>query len=520
MADRVSLPNLNFPILPDEPSRGVENKETTIVAQMLSGGTATPGIILLDVGLNTGDTLAGAGSVAAELIRKFQETNPISKVNLLPIADGGGTASTGAIVFTGTNATEAGTYTVYIGSKDTEHKAVVAVADLDDPTDIGGTLDVAISALTRSLVTSLNTTGSVAVTAKNTGTIGDNIGIIVEGEVAGITVAITAMSGGATDPSATGLEAQLGFQTDIVMPYENGIGDLQTFLDDRFNTNNNILNGILVTGLVDTKTNIVAIGALENSQSTVIFADKPIDLDTKKGNALFETPQNIAVIQQAIRTLRLEDGADISTIITSREPLDNIGGVHMSSLPYFNTLTPLNPIPINQGWSDDEVTDLNDAGISVVGNNDARNAIITGEFLTTYKTNIQGLNDPTYKFLNNVDTATAAREYMFRSAKIDYAQARLQVGNRKFTGYKVVTEAEIISDFMKYYTALSNIPFVLFEGGEIGSTGETIADKFIDALNVIIDKINGTFTVTGILPIMGQVRGINAPFSVKLDVRR
>ena len=520
MADRIGLPTVNMPLLPDEPSRGVENKVTTIIAQMLAGGTATPGEIQLDIDLNTEDTLFGAGSDAAEMVRNFRIADQVSELNVIGVSDdGGATAASIPVVFLGT-ATAAGTYDVYVGSKETVHRARVAVQINDDETAIGDTLEAALNALTKAPSTGANAVGTVTITAKNKGPVGDNIGILIEGTVAGVGVTIGSLTPGATAPTLTGIDAQLGFQTDIVMPYELEIGDLQTFLDGRFNIVNDTLNGVLFTAITDAKAAIVAIGDLENSQSTVIWADKPVSITAKVGNALFEQAQNIAAIAAGTRALRLEDGADISSIITSREPLDNIGGVHTASLPYFNTLTALEPIPVNQGWSQAEVADLNDAGISVIGNNDARNAIILGAVLTTYKTNIQGLDDPTWKYLNYVDTATASREFMFKSVKADYAQARLQIGNRKITGYKIATEQGIIADFMSYYSALSSAPYVLLQGGEIAGSGETIADVFRDNLTVSIDTTAGSFTVTGILPIMSQTRRIDAPFSIKLDVRK
>lgn len=519
MAERIGLPNVNFPILPDEPIRGVDNKVTTIIAQMLAAGTATAGEIQLDIGINTEDTIFGAGSHAAEMVRKFREVNKISQVNVIGLDDAAGTAATRPIVFAGT-ATAAGTYDIYVGYKETVHLARIPVAIDDDETAIGDAFEAAQNALTKSMMTAANVAGTVTLTAKNKGTVSNTITIIIEGTVAGVTATIGALTDGATDPTATSLETEMQFQTDIALPYELGIADLQTFLDDRFNTNNNILNGTLFTGVIDTKANVVIIGDAENSQSTNIIADKPVALSGKVGNAFAEMPQNLAVVAAATRALRLEDNSDISDIITSREPNDNIGGVHMAGLPYFNTVLPLNVIPINQGWTAEEVADLNTAGVYVAGNNDARNGVILGELLTTYKTDGTGLDDDTYRTQNNYDTSTSARAYMFRSLKIDYAQARLQVGNRKLTGYKVATEPGIIADMMKYYASLSNAPLVLFQGGDIGGTGETVGDKFRDALTVVIDTREGSFTVSGILPIMSQTRLINAPFSIKLDVTK
>ena len=75
---------------------------------------------------------------------------------------------------------------------------------------IGGLLLAAIIADSKALVVPVNTAGSVVTTAKNAGTFGNTIGMKVEGSVGGITVAITVMSAGATDPVLTGVLDVLG----------------------------------------------------------------------------------------------------------------------------------------------------------------------------------------------------------------------------------------------------------------------------------------------------------------------
>jgi phage tail sheath gpL-like len=523
MAEEISFPYVNAPLIPAEPVRAVNPKVTTFIGQMITGGTATPGEVIEDIDNNAEDGLFVAGSQLAEMIRNFRKTNTVSQVNAIALEDNaGGTASAGIVTFTGTTATENGTIFVYAGDKDSEHKATVGVAIDDTPDDIGAALEAAITALTRTPVTAANVSGVVTLTAKNKGSVGNGMNLIIEGSVAGITIALTAFTGGATDPVITGVEDLMDeYQTDVVMPHEYGIGDMVDWLDSRFNIANKILNGTLFTGIVDTKANLVVIGDLENSQSLVIQADKPVAKTFKTGNALASQIQNNVAKIAGTRALRINDGSSLAQIMTTRTPADNIGGVHTVTLPYANTkIVTLDPIPLGEGFKGDsftgEVADLMAAGFTVMGNNLSRNAIILGEVLTMYKTNTQGLADKTYKFLNYVDTSTYAREYIFLAHKINYGQARLTDG-QSLSSHPSVSESSVKADMMESYQDLSGEEFVLLRSGVIGDTGSTVAEKFNEALKVTINLIDGEINIEGILPIYTQVRVVNSPLAITFN---
>ena len=122
--------------------------------------------------------------------------------------DGGGTAATDTVTFTGT-ATSAGTLYFLIGGDLIQ----VAVSIGDTATNVGDAYDTAVAAKQNLPITSNNVTGTVTNTAKGKGTYGNFIKVVTNpaGDVqenknpAGITVAIGNvdgfLSGGATDPS-------------------------------------------------------------------------------------------------------------------------------------------------------------------------------------------------------------------------------------------------------------------------------------------------------------------------------
>jgi phage tail sheath gpL-like len=515
MANLISEPSVSVPIVPAAPVASVAPKLTTIIGQSLAAGTATNGVLLEDINVYAADTLFGAGSVLATMVNNFAKINTVSQVDVIALEDSGtAVQSEGIFTITGT-ATASGTIDFYVGSKDRKYSIDIVATDTE--TDVGDALEAAITADTKALVTAANVAGIVTLTAKNGGTIGDTIGLMYEGSAAGISVAITAMTGGANDPSMTGIADLLVKRTDIVMPYEYDISTFQTLLQSRFNVDNDILDGRLFTAVSDTKTALVVIGDAENDQSLVIFPDKPVNTTTKKGTAIFEMLYNMSSQFAAVRSLRLESDPAyaITDWVTTTQPRDQKSGPHTNSLPYHNTLLLLPVIPTGQGWTTSEVADLKDAGFAIIGNNKANNAVICGSILTTYKTNIAGQDDDSYKYLNYVDTATAAREYIFNSLKIDYAQSRLTNGTA-VPGYDYKDANAVAADMKRYHETLSGVGYALLQEGTLPD-GRIVIDVFEDNLTVEVNVRTGNIDIYAPLFIVTQVRSIFAPLQITFN---
>jgi phage tail sheath gpL-like len=520
MAQNIHEPNVSVSSTPTGAPIPVAPKVTTFIGQMTSSGTATAGAVVFDVDVNTEDTLFGADSMIATAIRNFRKYNQVSTINAIPLDDAGAAvAATGNVTFTSGPASAASSIDVYTGS--TDRKYTLDISATDDVTAIGDALVAAITADTQALVSAVNTGGDVALTAVNKGTVGNEIGIRVDGTIAGVSTAITAMSSGATDPAMTGIADLITFKTDIVMPYEYGITTFETLLENRYNFNNVAEDGRLFTAITDTKANLVTVLAAENARTLVLFCDKPVAKAAKTGSAIFEMPLNKSAQFAGVRTFRLEDGTSITSFVATTASKDQRGGVQTSSLPYHNTpLSSLGVIPTGEGFTDDEKADLQDDGGTVMGNNRANNTIIVGRVSTTYKTNAQGLADVTYKFLNYVDEDTACREYILNNLSLDYAQARLSAG-QAVSGRGIATVGGVKADMVKYYTALSSGDFVLLQGGVIQTEGinkgRTVGEVFKENLTVTFDLENGIINIEGILPLMSQVRDISTVLQISFD---
>lgn len=507
----VIQPRTSVSIVPASVSVDNAAQKILVVGQKLSAGTAASGALVQNIGSDGAENaLFGAGSVLAAMIRSIRKLNKATWVDAIALDDAGaGVAAAGNITVTGT-ATAAGTLTVTVGSE-LNHKYSVAVASGDTATIVGANIEAAILADSKVPVTASDSLGAVTITARNTGTIGNDIGISVSGTVAGLSHTVTAMSGGATDPALAGVFSVVGnnrYQT-IVWPYASATSEVRTFLDARWNVDNRVLDGVAVTAKHDSLSNhLTSLGAL-NSQSLVVLADKTTSETSYKGAAQFELSAVKAAQFAAVRGLRLTDGASIGRfVIATNGPLDSFGGPALASKPYFNTLMPDLPlIAVGRGWTDTEIEQLFDAGGSVIGVNSAGNASILGEMVTTYKNDSAGNPDISFKFLNYVDTASGAREYFFSNLKARFAQSRLTTGD-VLKGRDMANDLVIKAYCEKLYQDLSGSEYVLLQAGE------DALKFFKDNLDVALDMANGRATIQMTAPLVTQLREIVASLKI------
>jgi len=509
----ISQPNVTLNLLPAVTEVSASEQRVLFVGQKVPAGTAASGELVTDIENNANeDALFGENSQIASMIRAAKRLNKETRFDAIALDDAGAAVdATGTIAFVGTS-TASGVLDVYVGSEKNS-KYSIAVAIGDTATVIGAALVVAIAADTKSLVSSVNVTGTVTMTAVNGGLEGNNIGLKVLGTVAGLTHSVTAMSSGATNPTLTSLFDAVGdlrYQT-IVWPSTYDLSELTGFLDARFNVNDDVLDGVGIVSFADTFSNLKVSGDAENSESLVILGNRVVSSTSNKGGAIFELNAVIAAQFAALRSLRLTPEANIAdiTIASTQGARDSFGGPAIASLPYFNT--PFNDLPlveVGEEWTREETAGLNASGISVLGNNQARNQLISGEIVTTYKTNSAGIPDPTWKFLNLVDTGSNIREYMVNNLKARFAQSRLTIGDVQ--PLRSMANQQIIEAYVDgLYVRLSTNDFVLT------AAGEAALQAFKANRVVTIDLTQGKVSITmKAIPVV-QLRTING--SIQID---
>lgn len=509
----INEPEVTITIEPASALASNATQKVLLVGQMLAAGTATSGVLISNFPTdNSQNTLFGARSMLTNMIKAFKVVNPNSIVDILPIQDAAGTAATGVVSFTGT-ATEDGEIIVEIGSGATG-LFTLTVASGATATVIGAALVTLITANTNLPMTAANAAGVVTLTMANLGTVGNTVGIRVTGEVAGITRAITATSGGATDPTSTGIFSVVDgerYQT-VIYPDEFTLSDLTSFLDPRFNTDNDILDGVGIISKTDTRANLVTLAAALNSQSLVIMGNQPVTDTLYQGSAMFEMDDVQSAIVGGLRSIRLTEGVNIASILTGSGGLDNTGGPALSSRPYFNTpASNLTLIPIGKGFGVTDQGLLETAGVSLVGNNKARNTVILGTMVTTYKTDSAGNSDLSFKFLNFVDTASNVREFFFNNYKKEYAQSRLTTGDL-IEGRPMANEGSVRAFSNQLYTQLSGKDFALTQAGEAA------LKTFKAGTTVSINTLTGLVTIIfNSVPLVTQLREIIATMKISFS---
>lgn len=504
-------PNVDVQIL--GANNAVQNisQKVLFVGQQGTGSTIPTGSLVENILNNDEDDFFDADSMLAGMIRRGRLKNPVTRFDAITLDDDGSAVQAAGVVdFTGSVATESGDIFITIGSE-TDYTLTVTVTDTDTATVIGDALVTAINANDDIPVTAINTIGSVAITAVNGGTLGNTIGLSFSSEVAGVTIALTAMTGGAGDPTLTGIFDVVGdvrYQT-IIWPYFADTTELTTFLEARFNIDSKVLDGSGFTSSIDTFANsLTRLNAL-NFRTLTDFIDENTDEAAFKAPSQFELPYIKSSEFGAIRALRLSDGEPISQfVISSNGALDSFGGPALASKPYFNTPMSLLPlVSTGRGFTDTEIKQLNVAGGSVIGNNSANSGSIVGEVVTTYKTDTAGNPDVSFKFLNYVDTSSGAREYFANNLRSRFAQSRLTTGDVS-KGRDMANELVIRSFCEKLYQDLAGPDFVLLEAGEDALV------FFKSNLFIVIDKSIGRATVTMIVPIVTQLREIKATMQI------
>lgn len=496
---------------------GLADQKILVVGQKLASGTATEKTLITDIQEAEISTKFGERSALGCALRgMFEEYDECAGVNfpridVIALEDAAGDAATGSITLAASGGDDTVnidcTLDVNIGGKDCS----VEITEGDSITgDVAPALVEAIN-LADLPVTASNAGGVVSIVSNHKGTIGNGITIKVNGLfkvasnyfLSNMQVTTAQMTGGATDPTLTNLldvAAKIRYQT-LNYPSEYGTALATDFLDTRFNVVNAIKDGVAIIKKTDSKTDLLTFLNALNSQNLVVLCNKETTADNFKGGEDLEIDYVASARVAALRALRLTLNANIVNITpaASDAPNDAFGGPHIASLPYFNT--PVNsPLqPEGAGWTDTEIEELATAGGSVMGNNTAGNTVLLGKMVTTYKTDPAGNDDPTWKYLNTVDTLSVCAEYIFNNGKKDFIQSRLTQGDI-VRGYKMTSVKTFLSKLEEYYLALANIALV--------PKSKAALDFFKNSLQTTLTTVDGKIAVSSDLPIVVQLREI------------
>lgn len=259
-----------------DPSRAFQGPsilayQCLLIGQYLSGGSKydasadAVGPLLVSSADQVGQ-YCGFGSQLHRMAEYWFKNDRITPTYIIALKDAAGTQATGTITFSGA-ATASGTVYAYVDGE----LVAASVSSGDTATDVG---DALVAALPSDLpVTAANVTGTVTFTARNSGTLGNDIDLRLnynQGEElpAGITAAVVGMASGATDPDIADAISLLGdeWYQIICAPYVDttNIGKIETELADRYDYDR-MIDGMYVCSKRDTLSNLSSFGNGRNS---------------------------------------------------------------------------------------------------------------------------------------------------------------------------------------------------------------------------------------------------------------
>jgi len=252
-----------------QPFRGL------VIGQRLSSGTVAELVKTPATSADQVGEFFGRGSIIHNMAQRLFEADQTIGWDFVALDDaGGGTDATFTITVTGT-ATEAGTIFLYVAGRRFE----VGVANGDAQNDIASAIVTALGTDDTVPVTAAAPSNVVTLTARNAGTLGNDIDVRTnyfagEETPAGVTLVIAAGVSGATDPSVSGVWAVLGDvqYNAVVFPFRDAsnLSSVEGELEDRDGPTKQI-GGIAYVGARDTHSNLVTLGNGRNSKYVSII---------------------------------------------------------------------------------------------------------------------------------------------------------------------------------------------------------------------------------------------------------
>lgn len=360
-----------------------------LIGQKLSGGTATADTAIRVTSAEQVIPLAGRGSLLHRMALAWFAVNRSTELWIGVLSDNGaGTAATGSIVVTGT-ATTSTPIVFYFGGE----RIVVGVTAGDAQNTIASNINTAINAALDLPITSTVATNTVTPLFRHKGTPGNfydirhsfNAGESLPG---GVTIAITQLTGGATNPTLTNLLASVADIWFQLWPHAytdaTNLGALESELLTRFGPLR-MQDGVAITGSSGSFGTLTALGTGRNSQQSVIFAPP--------GASPLTPPWEMAAENAGLIAL--------AASLDPARPFQTLGLVRAM------------PTALTDQWSLDERNQFLNAGIATMRLNPAGTGMQIERAITTYRTAPSGAPDTSYLDLTTMLTLAYLR-YDFR----------------------------------------------------------------------------------------------------------
>lgn len=220
---------------------GAQTQRTLIIGQITASGDGVVNVPVLGQGVSDAKAKGGLGSMLALMTDAYVRADDFGEVWFLPLADAaGGVAATGTVLIAGTP-TATGVISLYVAGQ----LLSLTVTTGELAADIATALAALVNSSSNLPVTATATTATVTLTAKNKGLAGNEIDLRLnyqgsssgEATPAGLTLTLTQMASGATNPTLDTALANLGDEAFdfIVCPYTDtaSLNALKNLLNDK-----------------------------------------------------------------------------------------------------------------------------------------------------------------------------------------------------------------------------------------------------------------------------------------------
>lgn len=413
-------------------SRAVQGSPTQphkvlMIGQRRSAGTVLEKVPTLVTSIEQAQQFFGIGSVLADMAETFLKGNRSQALTCVALDDLlAGVAATGKIAFTGTP-TKAGVLSFMIGGRNVQ----IAVSTSSTPASLATALAAAIQAETRCVASAaVNGTNNfeVDLTAKNKGTHGNEIDVrhsYFDGESVptGLTVTITAFSGGAGNPDVDGVWPVIGDvqYLSIVSAFTDAqnIGKVEAELTSRFGPLK-MNDGYGLYGKRGTLSELLTLGDSRNSQFTTIMASLGPSSPWQFAAAL---------AAQVAASAEIDPARPFQTL-----PMVGIFAPKQSEL-----------------FTLEERDLLLHDGISTFMVDSGSNVLIEG-VITTYQENAFGSPDTSYLYLNTPLTLSLLRYQARARITSKYGRHKLANDGTRFgAGQAIVTPNVIKAEFIALF---------------------------------------------------------------------
>lgn len=208
----------------------IDQKKLLLLGYMTTG-TGVAGQVYSITSRAQGIALFGKGSDLACMIEMALSIAPMAPIYAVAYAEDGGGAQATANVVLATTATAPGTLVVIIAGR----RFQVGIAKSDTPTVVGEALAAAVNGHPNCPVAAVNTTGTVAITARNKGTGGNSIRLSGYITSCGMTATIPAvLASGLTDGTpATALAGVEGDRYHLIALNTQDVVNVPLLVTDR-----------------------------------------------------------------------------------------------------------------------------------------------------------------------------------------------------------------------------------------------------------------------------------------------